>query len=62
MNVTWAIGAAARTNGLLSAAEGDLVAGEASLEEAVATIAETGDPFDLARTLLALGTVQRQAR
>jgi DNA-binding CsgD family transcriptional regulator len=62
MRVPWAIAAAARARGLLAAAGGDLVAGEAALDEAVEAAAGCGNPLELGRSLLALGTVQRRAR
>jgi DNA-binding NarL/FixJ family response regulator len=62
MRVPWAIAAAARARGLLAAAGGDLVAGEATLDEAVEAAAGCGNPLELGRSLLALGGVQRRAR
>jgi DNA-binding CsgD family transcriptional regulator len=53
---------AARARGLLAAAEGDLVAAESTLTEAVEIGQGTGRVFDLGRSLLALGTVQRRGR
>lgn len=58
----WAAAAVARGRGLLAAAEGDLGAAQAELESAVATGEQVGIPLSLGRSLLALGTVQRQAR
>ena len=62
MRRPWAIVAAARGRGLLAAAEGDLATAEAMLEEAVDAGETAGNPLELGRSLLALGTVQRRAR
>jgi DNA-binding CsgD family transcriptional regulator len=62
MRLPWAIAAAARARGLLDAADGDLVAAEVALEEAVAASAAYAVRLDLGRSLLALGSVQRRAR
>jgi DNA-binding NarL/FixJ family response regulator len=56
-----ALPAAARARGLLLAAEGDLDAAQAALEEAVAAGEHAGNPLSLGRSLLALGMVQRRA-
>jgi DNA-binding CsgD family transcriptional regulator len=58
----WAVAAAARCRGLIAAARGDLEGSQAALERAVAEHRGVPQPFDLARTLLALGEVQRRAR
>ena len=62
MRLPWPAAAAARAAGLLSAAEGDLERAERELEEAVSIGERLGWPLELGRSLLALGTVQRQAR
>jgi DNA-binding CsgD family transcriptional regulator len=62
MRLPWPTASAARARGLLSAAEGDLEQAERELEEAVDVGESLGWPFELGRSLLALGTVQRQAR
>jgi DNA-binding CsgD family transcriptional regulator len=62
MRLPWPQAAAARARGLLAAAEGDLEGAETALEEAVSTGERLGWPLELGRSLLALGTVQRQAR
>jgi DNA-binding CsgD family transcriptional regulator len=58
----WAEAAVARARGLLAAAEGDLDCAQEDLEAAVETGELVGIPLSLGRSLLALGTVQRQAR
>jgi DNA-binding CsgD family transcriptional regulator len=62
MSLPWGIAAAARARGLLDARDGDLVAAEVTLEEAVQASAAYANPLNLGRSLLALGSVQRQAR
>jgi DNA-binding CsgD family transcriptional regulator len=62
MRLPWPRAAAARARGLLAAAEEDFEAAEAQLEKAVSTGERLGWPFELGRSLLALGSVQRQAR
>ena len=62
MRLPWPAAAAARAAGLLSAAEGDLQRAERELEKAVSIGERLGWPLELGRSLLALGTVQRQAR
>jgi DNA-binding CsgD family transcriptional regulator len=57
----FALAACDRCRGLLHAARGDLVEAIAALEESRTRYATIADPFGLARTLLALGTVQRRA-
>jgi len=56
------IGAVARARGLIAEAEGDLVAAEEALEEAVRTDMTCTRPLHLGRSLLALGAVQRRLR
>jgi DNA-binding CsgD family transcriptional regulator len=58
----WALAVAGRCRGLLAAAEGDLDAALAALEEAAARHESVPVPFDRARTLLVLGVVRRRAR
>jgi DNA-binding CsgD family transcriptional regulator len=53
---------AARCRGLLAASEGDLDGAFAALERALAEHEGLAFPFDRARTLLALGSVQRKAK
>jgi DNA-binding CsgD family transcriptional regulator len=52
----------ARGRGLVRAARGDLEGAFASFEQARADHARSIDPFQHARTLLALGTTQRRAK
>jgi DNA-binding CsgD family transcriptional regulator len=58
----WALATAARGRGLLAAAEGDLAAAREALDGALAQHYRMRCPFELGRTLLALGTVRRRAR
>jgi DNA-binding CsgD family transcriptional regulator len=56
----WALAAASRCRGLLAAAEGDATAAFAALERSL--VEAEAFPLERARTLLALGTVRRQAQ
>lgn len=58
----WALAILARSRGLLLAARGDLQGAFASFEQALADHARSTDPFQHARTLLALGRTQRRAK
>jgi DNA-binding CsgD family transcriptional regulator len=58
----WAVAAAVRSRGLVAAATGALTVGLASLEDAVPLHESLAMPFELARTLLALGSVRRRAK
>jgi DNA-binding CsgD family transcriptional regulator len=58
----WALAILARCRGLLLAARGDLVGAFASFERALAEHARSTDPFEHARTLLALGRTQRRVK
>ncbi len=58
----WGLATAARCRGLLTAAEGDLAAAEAAVERALAELDDDVYPFERGRTLLALGSVRRQAQ
>ena len=51
-----------RCQGLLSATEGDIQAGLTALERALVDQPDPAWPFERGRTLLALGTVRRQAQ
>jgi DNA-binding CsgD family transcriptional regulator len=59
---SWAMAITARCRALLLAARGDLAGAQISFERALAEHARTQDPFQHARTLLALGVTQRRAR
>jgi DNA-binding CsgD family transcriptional regulator len=59
---TWVLTIACRCRGLLSAAIGDLDAAYRALERGLGLHDELGEPFERARTLLVLGTVQRRDR
>ncbi len=59
---TWALLAAARGRALHTAAAGDAVAAAASLERALDDHRASAQPFDRARALLVLGSVQRRTR
>lgn len=56
---TWVRMIAARSRGLLLAAQGDLARAQTSLEQAL-VLEQRGEPFERARTLLVLGVVQRR--
>lgn len=58
----WALATAGRGRALLCNARGDLQGALAAADEAVHTHARLAEPFELARTLLALGIVQRRLR
>jgi DNA-binding CsgD family transcriptional regulator len=58
----WALALSARTQAVVAAARGDLEGSFAAFEEALAEHARTRDPFQHARTLLALGITQRRAK
>ena len=58
----WALAILARARGLFLAARGDRDAALASFDDALAEHARTGDPFQHARTVLALGRTQRRAK
>jgi DNA-binding CsgD family transcriptional regulator len=60
--VAWALAAAARFRALLAAEEGDEEGAAREFERAFAFHDQSGRPFERARTLLALGRVQRRAR
>ena len=53
---------AARSRGLLASSLGDSDAASAALEEALGLCDRLGEPFERARTLLLLGSVQRRDR
>jgi DNA-binding CsgD family transcriptional regulator len=57
----WALGVAARCRGLLSSAIGDQEGATQELERALSHHERLGQPFELGRTLLTLGMVQRRA-
>ena len=58
----WALAILARCRGLLLAARADLDGAFASFERSLAEHTRTTDPFQHARTLLALGRTQRRAK
>jgi tetratricopeptide (TPR) repeat protein len=58
----WATATAGRGRGLLSAARGDLPAARRALEQALVEHRRVPQPFDLARTLLVKGEVERRAK
>lgn len=58
----WALAVGARCRGLLSAAQGDLVSAQGALERALGAHERLAEPFELGRTLLALGNIQRRRR
>jgi DNA-binding CsgD family transcriptional regulator len=58
----WAIATAARGRGLLTAARGDLPRARSALEQALVEHRRVPQPFELARTLLVKGEVERRAK
>jgi DNA-binding CsgD family transcriptional regulator len=58
----WALAIAARTRALVCAARRDLDSAFARFDEAIAEHARAPDPFQHARTLLAIGATQRRAK
>ena len=60
MDRPWALATAARCHGLLAAARSDKAASMAAFERAMEQHARIQMPFELGRTLLALGEVQRR--
>jgi DNA-binding CsgD family transcriptional regulator len=56
-----AFGGAARSRALLAAAEGDLEAASSAIERSLAQLEDARFPLELARTLLAAGSIARQA-
>jgi DNA-binding CsgD family transcriptional regulator len=58
----WATASAGRGRGLLAAARGDLSAARSALEQALVAHRRVLQPFELARTLLAKGEVERRAK
>jgi DNA-binding CsgD family transcriptional regulator len=58
----WPLAVLARARALLLAAQGDLEGAFESFERSLAEHARTQDPFQHARTLLALGATQRRAK
>jgi DNA-binding CsgD family transcriptional regulator len=60
MDRPWALATAARCHGVLAAARGDRAASMEAFERAMGHHARIGMPFELGRTLLALGEAQRR--
>ena len=58
----WAMAAAARCRALLAGSEGDLPAALAACEQALSQHEKLPMPFELGRTLLVKGTIERRAR
>jgi DNA-binding CsgD family transcriptional regulator len=58
----WAIATAGRGRGLLTAARGDLSTARSALEQALVEHRRVPQPFELARTLLVKGEVERRAK
>src|SRR5581483_292485 len=59
---TWPLAVAARGRGLLCSAEGDAEAAYRAFDESLRLHDRLGQPFERARTLLALGAVRRRDR
>jgi DNA-binding CsgD family transcriptional regulator len=62
MHRPWALAAAARCRGLLMAAEGDTAGAPAALEQALLEHGDEQQPFELGRTLMVKGQVERRAK
>ena len=62
MRRSWALAASARCRGLLMAANGDIVGARAELEEALPKHSDAQQPFELGRTLMVKGQVERRAK
>src|SRR5262249_59171845 len=58
----WTFATAARCRGLLLAARGDTSGAEQALQEALRHHQQLAMPFELGRTLLVIGQVQRRAQ
>ncbi len=58
----WALAVAARGRALVLASRGDVDGARASLERALVAHERLPDPFELGRTLLAQGTIERRAK
>jgi DNA-binding NarL/FixJ family response regulator len=58
----WAVAVASRCRGLLAFAEDDLASAVAAFERSLTVLEELPYPLERGRTLLALGTVRRQAQ
>jgi DNA-binding CsgD family transcriptional regulator len=58
----WIAAVVARSGGMLEGAHGDMRGAVATLEDAHEKAAALGEPFELARTVLALGSAQRRAK
>ncbi len=58
----WAIATAGRGRGLLTAARGDPATARSALEQALVDHGRVPQPFELARTLLVKGEVERRAK
>jgi DNA-binding CsgD family transcriptional regulator len=58
----WIAAVVARSGGMLEGAHGDVRGAVATLEDAHERAAALGEPFELARTILALGSAQRRAK
>lgn len=57
-----ALGGASRSHALLAAAEGDLEAASSAIELSLVHLEDARFPLELARTLLAVGSIERQAK
>jgi DNA-binding CsgD family transcriptional regulator len=62
MPVPSAIAAAARSRALVLAQDGDLLGARTLIEAALAAHAGVGEPFELGRTYLAQGSIERRAK
>ena len=62
MGRPWALAASARCHGLLLAARGDLDGARVELEAAIGQHGDAQQPFELGRTLMVKGQVERRAK
>ena len=58
----WALALAARCRGLLAAAQGDLAGAHAALDQSLLAHQRLAEPFELGRTLLVKGNIERRSR
>ncbi|MCU0506766.1 MAG: helix-turn-helix transcriptional regulator [Chloroflexi bacterium] len=59
---TWHLAVAARGRALVASARGDIAGARTAIDEALAMHASLPQPFELGRTLLAKGTIERRAK
>jgi DNA-binding CsgD family transcriptional regulator len=59
---TWHLAVAARGRALVASARGDVAGARSAIDEALAAHASLPQPFELGRTLLAQGSIERRAK